>query len=58
MDEDPERQVDEMEERAKEVARDIDETEQKWDKTQQEVPSADDGGDEPLDEENPVGGPG
>ena len=58
MTEEPERQLEEMEERSKEVERDIDETEQEWDKTQQEVPTADEPGEEPLDEENPVGGPG
>ena len=52
----PERDLEDMEERAKEVERDIDDAEQTWDKTQQEVPSVDDD-EKPLDEDNPVGGP-
>jgi hypothetical protein len=54
----PEEQLEELEKREKELDREIEETEQEWKSTQQEVPSADDGdaGDEPLDEDNPVGG--
>jgi hypothetical protein len=47
-----------MEEREKELDAEIAETEQDWESTQQEVPSADDDEPEELDEENPVGGPG
>jgi peptidoglycan hydrolase CwlO-like protein len=55
--EEPERQLEEMQERAKEVDREIDSAEQDWEKTQQEVPSADEDDEPgPLDEENPVGG--
>lgn len=57
MAEEPEDQLEEMEERAEEVGRDIDQTEKDWDATQQEVPTADEPGQEPLDEDNPVGGP-
>ena len=58
MTEEPERQLDEMEERGKEVDSDIEDAEQDWEKTQKEVPSTE-GDDEqkPLDEDNPVGGP-
>ena len=57
MTEEPERQLEEMQERAKEVDREIDSAEQDWEKTQQEVPSADEDDEPgPLDEENPVGG--
>ena len=51
----PERDLEEMEEREKELDRAIDDAEQGWESTQQEVPSADD--EKPLDEDNPVGGP-
>lgn len=57
MTEEPEEQLQKMEERGKEVDQDIDQTEKDWESTQQEVPSADDAGEEPLDEDNPVGGP-
>lgn len=56
MAEEPEEKLEEMEERAKEVEHEIDQTEKDWEATQQEVPSADDAGEEPLDEDNPVGG--
>lgn len=56
MNEEPERQLDEMEERAKEVEREIDDADQSWKTTKQEVPSADEQEDKPLDEDNPVGG--
>ncbi len=56
MTEEPERQLDEMEERAKEVDRDIDSAEQGWETTQKEVPSVEEDEPGPLDEENPVGG--
>lgn len=56
MTEEPEDQLEQMEERAKEVGRDIDKTEKDWEATQQEVPTADEPGQEPLDEDNPVGG--
>ena len=52
----PEEQVEEMEEREKELDREIEATEQDWESTQQEVPTADGDEDEPLDEDNPVGG--
>ena len=42
MSEEPEKQVEEMEELEKELDRQIEETEEGWEKTQQEVPSADD----------------
>jgi hypothetical protein len=54
--EEPERQVEEMEERAKEVERDIEQAAEDWEATQQEVPSADRQEDKPVDEDNPVGG--
>jgi hypothetical protein len=57
MPEEPEEQLEEMEKRADEVGREIDETEKNWEATQQEVPTADEPGQEPLDEDNPVGGP-
>ena len=57
MTEEPEKQLEEMEEREKKLDRDIEETEQGWESTQQEVPSADDDELKPLDEDNPVGGP-
>ena len=56
MAEEPEEQLDEMEKRAEEVERDIEQTEKDWESTQQEVPTADEPGEEPLDEDNPVGG--
>ena len=40
MTEEPEKQVEELEEREKELDRQIEETEQDWEKTQREVPSA------------------
>jgi hypothetical protein len=53
--EEPEEQLEQMEERAKEVEREIEDADKGWETTQQEVPStADD--EEPLDEDNPVGG--
>ena len=55
MTEEPERQLENLEERSKEVERDIDEAEKGWEATQQEVPSVDED-DKPLDEDNPVGG--
>jgi len=54
--EEPERDLEEMEERAKEVEREIDDAEQGWSTTRQEVPSADEEEDKPEDEDNPVGG--
>jgi hypothetical protein len=54
--EEPEKDLEEMEERAKEVEREIDDAEQGWDTTRQEVPSADEQEDKPVDEDNPVGG--
>lgn len=59
MTEEPEKQLEEMEERSKEVERDIDQTEQNWETTQNEVPSADDDDQamKPTDDDNPVGGP-
>ena len=59
MTEEPEEQVEELEEREKELDRKIEETEEGWEKTQRDVPSADDDEklDKPLDEDNPVGGP-
>jgi len=53
----PEEQLEEMEEREKELDRGIKETESEWESTQQEVPSVDPDDEKPLDEENPVGGP-
>jgi len=55
--EEPEKQLEEMEKREKDLDRDIEETEQGWESTQQEVPTADDDELKPLDEDNPVGGP-
>ena len=55
--EEPEKDVEEMEEREKELDRQIEQTEEGWEKTQREVPSADDDEPKPLDEDNPVGGP-
>ena len=54
----PEKQLGELEERGKELDQEIEKTEKDWESTQQEVPSADDdeSGDEPLDEDNPIGG--
>ena len=57
MTEEPEKQLEEMEKREKDLDRDIEETEQGWESTQQEVPTADDDELKPLDEDNPVGGP-
>lgn len=56
MAEKPEEQLEDLEKRAEKVERDIDQTEKEWRSTQQEVPSADEPGEEPLDEDNPVGG--
>ena len=53
----PEEHLEEMEEREKELDAEIEQTEQDWESTQQEVPTADDDDDKPLYEENPVGGP-
>ena len=58
MSEEPEdRQIEELEEREKELDDQIEETESQWETAQQEAPSTvDDEGQEPLDEDNPVGG--
>lgn len=50
------KQVRDMEERSKELERDIEETERDWESKKQKLPGDYDEP-KPVDEENPVGGP-
>ena len=58
MTEEPEEQLEEMEQQREEVDRDIEGAEQQWERTKKDVPTVDDDDalTKPVDEDNPVGG--